>query len=155
MSLTMVGTIHIPTLVFGKQGRILPSARGIQVKQFAFRQWAIPLFENKLKQFMKIKSVGVFLFAALSAISSCAQGFVNLNFEDATIIPDPSSPFYPNAVYASDAIPGWTATGFIGPTDILYNSASLGSTSVSILGVNGTPPALDGSYSVYLYGGTT
>jgi hypothetical protein len=84
-----------------------------------------------------------------------SQGFINLNFEGATIIPDPSSPYYPDAVYASDAIPGWTATGFIGPTDILYNSASLGSTSVSILGTNGYPPALDGDFSVYLYGGGT
>jgi hypothetical protein len=81
-----------------------------------------------------------------------AQGFVNLNFEEATIVPDTSSP-YPNAVYAGDAIPGWIATGFIGPTDILYNSASLGDPSVSILGINGTPPALDGAFSIYLYGG--
>jgi len=84
-----------------------------------------------------------------------SQGFVNLNFENAVITPDPSSPYYPNAVYASDAIPGWTATGFIGPTDILYNSASLGSTSVSILGTSGFPPALDGNFSIYLYGGGT
>ena len=83
------------------------------------------------------------------------QGFINLNFEDATIIPDPSSPYYPNAVYASSAIPGWTATGFIGPSEILYNSASSGSTSVSILGVNGFPKALDGQFSIYLYGGVT
>jgi len=84
-----------------------------------------------------------------------SQGFVNLNFENAIITPDPSSPYYPNAVYASDAIPGWTATGFIGPNDILYNSASLGSTSVSILGTSGFPPALDGNFSIYLYGGST
>ena len=81
-----------------------------------------------------------------------AQGFINLNFESGTIIQDTSSP-YPNAVYANDAIPGWTATGFIGPTDILYNSASLGDPSVSILGTDGTPPALDGAFSIYLYGG--
>jgi hypothetical protein len=87
--------------------------------------------------------------------SGQAQGFVNLNFENAIITPDPSSPYYPNAVYASNAIPGWTATGFIGPNEILYNSASAGSTSVSILGTNGFPPALDGNFSIYLYGGLT
>lgn len=82
-----------------------------------------------------------------------SQGFVNLDFEDATIVVDPSSGVYPYAVYASDAIPGWTATGFIGPNDILYNGPSAGSSSVSILDTNGYPPALDGLYSVDLYGG--
>ena len=82
-----------------------------------------------------------------------AQGFVGLNFENAVITPDPSSPYYPTAVYAGDAIPGWTATGFIGPTDVFYNSTSEGSPVVSILGANGTPSALDGAYSIELYGG--
>jgi PEP-CTERM motif len=96
----------------------------------------------------------IFLFFIL-AQNGHTQGFVNLDFENGTIVPDPSSPYYPNAVYASDAIPGWTATGFIGPNDILYNSASLGSTSVSILDMNGSPPALYGNFSIYLYGGQT
>lgn len=80
-----------------------------------------------------------------------AQGFVNLDFEDATIVFDPD--YGPNAVYASAAIPGWTPTGFSGPTTVLYNTASAGGTSVSILDINGHPPALDGAFSVYLYGG--
>jgi hypothetical protein len=84
-----------------------------------------------------------------------SQDFVNLNFENAIITPDPSSYIYPDAVYASNAIPGWTATGFLGPKDVLYDSASLGSTSVSILDADGFPPALDGEFSVYLYGGGT
>ena len=96
------------------------------------------------------------LFASLVLWQSAqGQGFVNLNFENAVITADPSSPYYPNAVYASNAIPGWTATGFIGPYDILYNSASLGSSSVSILGTNGFPSSLYGNFSVYLYGGDT
>jgi hypothetical protein len=104
---------------------------------------------------MKLISI-IFTAVLFSLAEACfAQGFVNLNFENATIIPDPSSVYYPNAVYASNAIPSWTATGFIGPNDILYNSASLGSTSVSILGTNGFPNALDGKFSVYLYGGLT
>ncbi len=105
---------------------------------------------------MKIRSI-VWIFVVSFAFlrSASGQSFVNLDFEDATIVPDPSSPYYPYAVYASDAIPGWTATGFIGPTDVLYNSASLGSTSVSILDINGNPPALDGAFSLYLYGGGT
>ena len=94
------------------------------------------------------------LFGAGGERGFC-QGFANLNFENATITPDPSSPYYPYALYASSAIPGWTATGFIGPNEILYNSASTGATSVSILGVNGFPKALDGQFSIYLYGGET
>ena len=94
--------------------------------------------------------IAILIFGSWPCFS---QGFVNLDFESAVITPDPSSPYYPNAVHASDAIPGWTATGFIGPTDILYNSPSLGSTSVSILGTSGFPPALDGNFSVLLYGG--
>jgi hypothetical protein len=88
---------------------------------------------------MKVK---IFIVIILLVLWRTAQGqsFTNLNFEDATIVPDPTSPYYPEAVYASDAIPGWTATGFIGPADVLYNSASLGSTSVSILDINGYPP---------------
>ena len=86
--------------------------------------------------------------------NALGQGFVNLDFEDAVITPDTSSPI-PNAVFANDAIPGWTATGFLGPNDILHNSASLGSTSVSILDANGSPSAIDGAFSVYLYGGHT
>jgi hypothetical protein len=79
-----------------------------------------------------------------------SQGFVNLDFENAVITPDPSSPYYPYAIYANDAIPGWTATGcFLGSKDILYNAPSLGSTSISILATNGTPPALDGAFSVF------
>jgi hypothetical protein len=102
-----------------------------------------------------VKNTLVITFLIFGSWHCFPQGFVNLNFENAIITPDPSSPYFPNAVYASNAIPRWTATGFIGPTDILYNSASLGSTSVSILGTNGFPPALDGNFSVDLYGGGT
>jgi hypothetical protein len=105
---------------------------------------------------MKLQVTAWLVVVSLALLRSASgQSFVNLNFENATIVPDPSSPYYPNAVSASNAIPGWTATGFIGPNDILYNSASLGSTSVSILGTSGFPPALDGAFSVYLYGGGT
>jgi hypothetical protein len=80
---------------------------------------------------------------------------VDLSFENAVITPDPSSPYYPNAVYASNAIPGWTATGFLGPTEILYNDVSLGDPSVSLLGNNGVYSALDGAFSIDLYGGSS
>src|SRR5690348_408097 len=79
------------------------------------------------------------------------QGFVNLDFEDATIVPDPSSIYYPYAVYASQAIPGWTAIGLVSPNDIIYNTVSLGATSVSLFGATGpnnVNPILDGAFSI-------
>jgi hypothetical protein len=85
-----------------------------------------------------------------------SQGFVNLNFESATIVQDTSSIFYPHAVYASNAIPGWTITGanFLGPDEILYDTVSTGSSSISLFDTNGFPAVLGGRYSVGLYGGS-
>lgn len=86
--------------------------------------------------------------------SGLSQGFVNLDFEHATIVPDPGSPFYPNAVYASNALPGWTITGsFLGPDEILYNHLSTGAQSISILDANSLRPILGGNYTLDLYGG--
>jgi len=104
---------------------------------------------------MKLLRIACFvaaLFALLRNVSG--QGFVNLNFEQATITPDPSSPYYPYAVYASNAIPGWTAIGILSP-DIIYNDLSLGATSVSLVGTNDQygPDSLVGAYSIDLYGG--
>ena len=105
---------------------------------------------------MKIKTtlIVIFLCAAKPAFS---QGFINLNFESAVITLDPSSPYYPYAAYASSAVPGWTVTGFLGPNEVLYNTISIGATSVSIFDVdgNGTPPPISGSFSIDLYGGST
>ena len=83
------------------------------------------------------------------------QGFFNLDFESAVIVSDPSSPYYPNAVYANNAVPGWAVTGFLGPNEVLYNTISLGATSVSILGASGTPSPISGAFSIDLYGGST
>ena len=97
------------------------------------------------------------LVLLLSATGAAAQGtFQNLNFEQATIVPDPSSQYYPYAVYASNAVPGWTPSGILGTNEILYNDISLGATSVSLCGLNsqgGTPTPLDGAFSIDLYGG--
>jgi hypothetical protein len=85
-----------------------------------------------------------------------AQGFVNLDFESATIVPDTSSPYYPNAVYASDAVPGWAVGGFLGPNEMFYNTISVGAPNVSIVSsANGFPSAIDGAFSVFLQGGDT
>lgn len=84
-----------------------------------------------------------------SMYSALAQGFVNLDFEAANV-----SGYSAGPVPTEDAIPGWTA--YIGTTvqsDINYNTLSLGAPSVAIFSTTATPPALDGAYSVDLYGG--
>jgi hypothetical protein len=89
------------------------------------------------------------------------QNFTNLNFESAVIVPDTA--LYPefgtHVVYASNALPGWTISGDLGQNALFYNTFSLGAPSVSLFGVNtnvgilGSPPPLDGHFSVDLYGG--
>lgn len=100
---------------------------------------------------------GIFLVLFTFCESGRAQGFVDLNFENATIVPDTSSPYYPYAVYASSALPGWTVSGvtFLPTNEILYNDITLGDACVSIMGTNGNPAALAGKYSVYLYNGVS
>src|SRR5450756_1045521 len=101
------------------------------------------------RKIMKILTITLSILTCASVTNG--QGFVNLGFESAVIVSDPSSP-YRNAVYAANAIPGWTATGFLSP-DIFYNDLSLGSTSVSLFGPGGGFPILSGNYTIALYGG--
>src|SRR5947209_12500351 len=79
--------------------------------------------------------------------------FQNLNFENATIVLDPASPYYPYAVISATAVPGWTA--YVGATpqsDLLYNTLPLSSGAVSIYD---TPSVLQGRYSLFLEGSTS
>jgi hypothetical protein len=83
-----------------------------------------------------------------------AQSFVNLDFEDATIVNDPRGS-YPWSAYASDAIPGWTA--YIAGTpvsDIWYNEVPLGAPEVTLQGTNNILglPLISGNYFVMLWG---
>ena len=109
---------------------------------------------------MKPQSQKRFLLALIVILtgvsSSFAQGtFENLNFESATIVPDPSSVYYPNAVDAADALPGWTVVaGGIPSGDILYNTIFLSEASTSLQGPSSVEPILQGNYSVILYGST-
>lgn len=88
-----------------------------------------------------------------STHASLSQGFVNLNFENATFVIDPSGGDYPRGVYASNAISGWTAYAAGYPlTDVLSNSISLSGGAVSIIGTNWVYPQIEGKYFVLLQG---
>jgi hypothetical protein len=110
-----------------------------------------------LVQIMKF-AYAILFSAGLIAFSRDASGqnFINLNFEQAKIVLDTSSEYYPYAAYTSDALPGWTiGNNFMGPNEIFYNDLSLGAPSVALFGTNSeySPPPLDGKFSIGLYGG--
>src|SRR5579885_3463998 len=85
----------------------------------------------------KLLTVCLTLFCTNSSIR--AQGFINLNFENASFTVDPAGAFPPYSVFASNAIPGWTAyLDGIPQMDILSNEATAGSAMVSLQGTN--PP---------------
>jgi hypothetical protein len=92
-----------------------------------------------------------FSFTAFS--SSFGQGFLNLDFENATIVHIPVQfPSDSNVVYTASAIPGWTVYGsYMGQSVMLYNTATIGSAAVSIHDLNSPfPLVLQGNYSLYL-----
>jgi hypothetical protein len=108
---------------------------------------------------MKLGSKIAILLLAICQ-NGWAQGFVNLDFENAHFIVDPSGNLPPNSVYASNAIPGWTAyVGGVPQTDIFSNLPSAGSAWVSLLGTNppspgifSMEPAFQGRWSIFLQG---
>jgi hypothetical protein len=90
----------------------------------------------------------------LAAAKVHSQGFVNLNFENATITPIDS--IFPTYIYASNAIPGWTAyLGGNSQDAIGYDTVSLGGAAVFIEDTNVNslgPVPLQGTYSIFLEG---
>ena len=105
-----------------------------------------------------MKTRHLYLIAATLLVlgdAACAQGFMNLDFEQATIAPTPVGGFtYP--ADPAQCFPGWT----VGVGDaVMYNEYSLGAPAVCLMGpefpnrVHYAP--LEGSYSVLLmdYGG--
>ena len=89
------------------------------------------------------------IFVGLSG-NGQSQGFVNLNFESARIIPDPNGEFYPYSIAITNALPGWSGSAdFQG--DITYNAPALGSCAVVLWATNGLQ--ISGNYSVLLQGG--
>jgi hypothetical protein len=97
--------------------------------------------------------IGILLVLVALCGKGAAQGFVNLNFESAQIIPIAGGP-YLNSIAVSNALPGWSV--FYGSSQqsvITYDAPALGSTFVTLWATNGSQ--LAGNYSALLQGGGT
>jgi hypothetical protein len=99
-----------------------------------------------------MKIVNTILFIAFLALvqNGEAQGFVNLDFEAATV----SQTQAPGNVSASDALPDWNAYyGGNQQTQIGFNAVNSGIAQVALLGTNGVgETSIEGSFSVFLQG---
>ena len=88
----------------------------------------------------------------LASSEAHSQGFVNLDFEDATIVP--VNPQFPQYVYANTAIPGWAA--YLGGTSqggIYYDTVSAGGAGIFLEDSNNnSPKPIQGLYSMYFVG---
>lgn len=106
---------------------------------------------------MKTTELSIACLTLLCASCSIrAQGLINLNFENASFVVDPNGTFPPYSVYASNAIPGWTAyLGGVPQTDVLSNDTTLALAAVSLEGTNPALfalPAFQGRWSIFLQG---
>jgi PEP-CTERM motif len=119
------------------------------------------LLELSLKMKSFITGGILVLAVALAPQIVRAQPFTNLNFESPTIIT--SSPSGYGFNFGTARIPGWTTYGSYftrtfesggDPTIVLFNNQGLDSASVSLVGTNYWTPAIQGNYSVLLFGGT-
>jgi hypothetical protein len=104
---------------------------------------------------MKIIKSGMLIILILVLRQNAqGQGFVNLDFENATVILDGG----PANIDASSAIPGWTAYAPLIQPVIAYDSTSLGGAMVALEDANapsgGGPLPIQGNYSMLLQGST-
>ena len=102
---------------------------------------------------MKTNGLGKFLvlIATISRFVASGQGFLNLDFEQTSL--PPNGP--PGTVSTTSGLPGWEVSiGGVPQSTILYNNATLGDSSVAILGKgNSVNAVIDGNFSVALTGG--
>jgi hypothetical protein len=105
-------------------------------------------------------AIVIILGAAL--VRAEAQGFINLGFESATLVPIPGDPY--GRVQFAQAFPGWTATvGGFPLTNALYNNYFLDTAGMAIIDRGWSNQALgfprpvgliDGNYTAVLFSGT-
>ena len=94
------------------------------------------------------------LFTSLCECSH-AQGFINLDFESASIVyVDPTDP-YNHRVLLGPAFPGWQATiGGVFVSQVLYNSPTLSAVGVGLLDSGYSPAGfIEGNYMALLQSG--
>jgi len=110
------------------------------------------------------KIIAEFSVVFLVAFSVSAQGFINLNFEAATLSPTAGPQNWPNLVPISQGLPGWTAyLGSVQQSGVGQNTYANSVATVDILGPGfGTQPGpygnfgvIDRNYTALLQGGIT
>src|ERR1700733_10194384 len=83
-----------------------------------------------------------------------SQGFLNLDFEQAKVIPLAGGDYDAYSIAVTNALPDWSVYfGTEQQSQITYNDPALGSTFVTLYATNGLQ--LAGNYSVELQGGGT
>jgi hypothetical protein len=91
--------------------------------------------------------------------SGLAQSFVNLNFEQSTIVT--STPSGEGFNYGIANVSGWTEyygygdSNYSGGMTVAYNDPTLDLAGVSLVDTSLPWPAIQGMYSILLYGGTS
>jgi hypothetical protein len=101
-----------------------------------------------------VKKLAVILLGIfLSAVdSTLAQGFINMDFEDSIVA-------NPGQFGATGQVPGWTEyngfgdSNYSGGTTLIYNDRPVDDPGVCLEGSDSFIPAIDGQYSIFLFGG--
>jgi hypothetical protein len=102
-----------------------------------------------------ISTIFTFALLLISTQAGFSQGFVNLDFESAKVIPLTTGGFFPPySVATTNAVPGWSVYyGSSQQSQITYNDPALGSTFTWLVATNGLQ--ISGNFSVQLQGGGT
>ncbi len=94
-----------------------------------------------------------------SIYSGCAQSFVNLDFEDSVITTSQPAWWFAGNTGAAD-VPGWTEYSgygdniYSGGSTLIYNNQTLDDSCVALFDTAYPLPAVQGNYSIFLYGGS-
>jgi hypothetical protein len=108
-----------------------------------------------------MKNMRFYCFAVVLILllqNSIGQDFVNLDFEDSIITS--SQPSFQGFNYGTANVPGWVEyngwsdSNYAGGASLIYNNQTLDNPDVSIWDTTYFRPAIEGDYSVYLYGGS-
>lgn len=106
---------------------------------------------------MKRRLIGWLVIISLAFLrNTSGQGFQDLDFESATLVPVPGNPY--GSIQFAPAFPGWTQTivgGLLG-TNALYNNLFLDSAGIGIFDQNSSflsSDVIEGNYTAILESG--